>query len=132
MFVHHHPLPQRAGQQQWGKGQIHQFLRDKDDAEGDDHESHKHQGRVNSEGTLNLVAAYAQQQRNQDYAQQPRIFNQQFTGHQDKVLAQRGMQQSQDSSKGDGCGGHNHTGALLDKLLCVESLGQQFEHQQVE
>ena len=117
------PLPQGANEQNGREDDVHQLVRNQDNADGNYQEAHKHQGGIDAEGTLNLVALHTQQQRDENHAQQPRILHQQVGGHNDEVLVNHHQRHTQDEGKGDRRRCHDDTSALLHKLLGTQPLG---------
>ena len=67
-------------------------------------------------GTLDLIAADAQQQGDEDDPQQPGIFYEQSAGHREEVLLEHGPQDSQYGGKCDHGGSHDDARALLQEF----------------
>ena len=95
-------LPKREAQQDGRENQVGQVVRDKDDSERDDQQSHQHNGRVRREGGVDLPAVQADEQRAEDGCQQPGIFYQQPRCHREEVMLGDG------SPDGDGKGKNDH------------------------
>ena len=127
-----HPLPHEARQQYRREDDAHQLARNEHNAEGDHHKAYQQQRGVDMEGTLNLVAADAQQQRDEDYRQQPQILHQQAAGHDDEVLIGVVADEAQQQRQGDSRRGPHNVRALLQELARVQPLGHEAEHQQVD
>ena len=132
MFPYHTPLPDGAEQQDGREDQVHQIVRHQHDAERYHNEAHEDKRGIDQERTLDLIAFHTEQQGEQDYAQQPRIFHQQTAGHDQEVLIGKRPEQSDNNSKGNGRGGEDDAGTLLQERLGMEPLGQKAESQEVQ
>ena len=117
LSAYHIPLPESAEQEDWWKDKVHQVVWYQDDTEHDNDETYQHQWRIDTEGILNLIVVYTQQDRYQNDANQPGIFYQQLACHNHEVLGNRHSYDTENNCEGYYCHSHDKAWTFCHKTF---------------
>ena len=117
------PLPESANEQNGREDEVHQVVGNEDDAERDDDEVDDNEREVDAESAFYLAGVEPDEQRDEDYAQQPCVLHQQLRGHDDEVLLPCRPYGCQYNGKGYDCGSHDDVDFLArERLLQREAV----------